>query len=42
MEIPSVHTDLKSKVVLRLVCLLVPLPKGSTVKKEVIRWVESS
>jgi hypothetical protein len=33
----TVHTDLESKAMSISICLFVPLPKGSTVKKEVIR-----
>jgi hypothetical protein len=38
-KVPQVHTDLESGAVLVLVYLLVPLPEGSTVKKEVIHRI---
>lgn len=37
-----VRTDLESGVTLLVICILVPLVGGSTVKEEVILWVESS
>jgi hypothetical protein len=40
-EVPRVHIDLESKDALVSVCLLVPLPKGNTMKKEVIRLIGS-